>query len=122
MIERAGRAASRGTGVTRLDDPAQTGLAGLIDPVSGRDWAQAALSGVLASGEASELLATLRAWLGNHGQIDATGVALGVHRHTVRHRLRRAESLLAISLDEASVRAELWFALENLDHRLLGPK
>lgn len=122
MIDRAGRAAWRGAGVTRLDDPAQTGLGGLIDPVSGRAWAQAALSGVLASGEASELLATLRAWLGNHGQIDATGVALGVHRHTVRHRLRRAESLLGISLDEASVRAELWFALENLDHRLLGPE
>ena len=121
MIERAGRAAARGAGVVRLDDPAETGLAGLIDPVSGRAWAQTALVGVLASGEATELLATLRAWLDNHGQIDATGVALGVHRHTVRHRLRRAESLLGVSLDAASVRAELWFALENVDRRLAGP-
>ena len=120
-IERACRAAARGAGVTRLDDPAQTGLAGLIDPVSGRAWAQVALAGVLASGEALELIATLRAWLDNHGQIDATGVALGVHRHTVRHRLRRAESLLGVSLNVASVRAELWFALENVDGRFAGP-
>ena len=120
-INRACRAAARGAGVTRLDDPAQTGLAGLIDPVSGRAWAQVALAGVLASGEATELLATLRAWLDNHGQIDATGVTLGVHRHTVRHRLRRAESLLGVSLDAASVRADLWFALENVDSRLAGP-
>ena len=120
-IERACRAAARGTGVTRLDDLAQTGLAGLIDPVSGRAWAQVALAGVLASGEALELIATLRAWLDNHGQIDATGVALGVHRHTVRHRLRRAESLLGVSLNVASVRAELWFALENVDGRFAGP-
>lgn len=119
-IERACRAAVRSAGVTRLDDPAQTGLAGLIDPVSGRAWAQVALAGVLASGETTELIATLRAWLDNHGQIDATGVALGVHRHTVRHRLRRAESLLGVSLDAASVRAELWFALENLDSPLAG--
>lgn len=122
MIERAGRAAARGAGVVRLDDPAQTGLGGLIDPVSGRAWAHTALSGVLASGEATQLLGTLRAWLDNHGQIDATGVALGVHRHTVRHRLRRAESLLGVSLDAASVRAELWFALENVDSRLTGPE
>ena len=120
-IERACRAAARGAGVTRLDDPAQTGLASLIDPVSGRAWAQVALAGVLASAEATELLATLRAWLDNHGQIDATGATLGVHRHTVRHRLRRAESLLGVSLDAASVRAELWFALENVDRRLAGP-
>ena len=120
-IERACRAAARGAGVVRLDDPTQSGLAGLIEPASGRAWAQVALAGVLASGEATELLSTLRAWLDNHGQIDATGVALGVHRHTVRHRLRRAESLLGVSLNAASVRAELWFALENVDGRFAGP-
>ncbi|NQW73278.1 MAG: helix-turn-helix domain-containing protein [Actinobacteria bacterium] len=55
----------------------------------------------------------MRAWLDNHGQIDATGVTLGVHRHTVRHRLRRAESLLGVSLDAACVRAELWFGYRS---------
>ena len=34
-----------------------------------------------------------------------------VHRHTVRHRLRRAEALLGRSLDDPGVRAELWLAL-----------
>ena len=54
---------------------------------------------------------TLRAWLDQHGQVDAAAQRLGIHRHTVRHRLRRAEGVLGRSLDDPSVRADLWFAL-----------
>jgi len=56
---------------------------------------------------------TLRAWLAEHGQVDATAQQLGIHRHTVRHRLRRIESVLGRSLDDPSVRANLWFALRT---------
>ena len=34
-----------------------------------------------------------------------------MHRHTVRNRVARAESLLALTLDEPDTRAELWLAL-----------
>ncbi|QFZ21961.1 PucR family transcriptional regulator [Saccharothrix syringae] len=54
---------------------------------------------------------TLRAWLACHGQADPAAARLGVHRHTVRNRLRRVELLLGRSLEPAGTRAELWFAL-----------
>ncbi|MBW4721220.1 PucR family transcriptional regulator [Saccharothrix obliqua] len=54
---------------------------------------------------------TLRVWLACHGQWDPAAARLGVHRHTVRNRVRRAEELLGRSLDAPGVRAELWFAL-----------
>ena len=63
------------------------------------------------------MVATLRAWLSHHGQVDATAQELGIHRHTVRHRLRRIESVLGRSLDDTTVRADLWFAIRVLsDH------
>ena len=44
-------------------------------------------------------------------EVDAAAQRLGIHRHTVRHRLRRAEGVLGRSLDDPAVRADLWFAL-----------
>ena len=65
----------------------------------------------VTSPEGPELTATLRAWLAQHGQVDAAAQQLGIHRHTVRHRLRRAETALGRELDDPTVRADLWFAL-----------
>lgn len=57
------------------------------------------------------LIETLRTWLGLHGQTVAAAAAMGVHRHTVRDRLRRSAGLLGRDLDDPQVRAELWLAL-----------
>ncbi|NUT99448.1 MAG: PucR family transcriptional regulator [Saccharothrix sp.] len=54
---------------------------------------------------------TLRVWLACHGQWDPAAARLGVHRHTIRNRIKRVEELLGRSLDSPGVRAELWFAL-----------
>lgn len=54
---------------------------------------------------------TLRTWLSLHGQTVAVAEAMGVHRHTVRERLRRVAALLGRDLDDPQVRAELWLAL-----------
>ncbi|MFF5565029.1 PucR family transcriptional regulator [Streptomyces sp. NPDC012623] len=60
-----------------------------------------------------DLVASLRAWLSHHGQWDAAAADLGVHRHTLRYRMRRVEEILGRSLDDADVRMELWLALKT---------
>nr|WP_232292675.1 helix-turn-helix domain-containing protein [Saccharopolyspora erythraea] len=58
---------------------------------------------------------SLREWLAQHGQWDPAAGRLGVHRHTLRNRMRKVEDLLGRSLDQPGVRAELWLALQVLD-------
>lgn len=57
------------------------------------------------------LVEALRAYLDHHGQWEGTAAALGVHRHTARARVARAEELLGVDLKSARVRAELLLAL-----------
>ncbi|GAA3744023.1 PucR family transcriptional regulator [Streptomyces tremellae] len=59
-----------------------------------------------------DLVDSLRAWLSRHGQWDAAAADLGVHRHTLRYRMRRVEEILGRSLDDPDVRMELWLALK----------
>ncbi|BDH55816.1 CdaR family transcriptional regulator [Tsukamurella sp. PLM1] len=57
------------------------------------------------------LVEALRAYLENHGQWEATAAALGVHRHTARARVARAQEALGVDLASARVRAELLLAV-----------
>ena len=110
-LTRARRAlAAGGSGVRGYDDLGG-GLEALLDPAAADAWAAALLAPLDEPGERADLAATLLAWLTRHGQVDAAAADLGVHRHTVRHRLRRAESLLGRSLDDPAMRAELYLAL-----------
>ncbi|NGN64864.1 PucR family transcriptional regulator [Streptomyces sp. A7024] len=59
-----------------------------------------------------DLVDSLRAWLSRHGQWDAAAADLGVHRHTLRYRMRRVEEILGRSLDDPDTRMELWLALK----------
>ncbi|WP_419998292.1 PucR family transcriptional regulator [Streptomyces boninensis] len=59
-----------------------------------------------------DLVESLRAWLNRHGQWDAAAADLGVHRHTLRYRMRRVEEILGRSLDDPDTRMELWLALK----------
>jgi purine catabolism regulator len=58
---------------------------------------------------------TLKVWLGHNGAWDPAATALGVHRHTLRNRVRKAEQALDRSLDSPGLRAELWLALNSED-------
>lgn len=58
-----------------------------------------------------EMRETLRVWLAHHGAWDPAATELGVHRHTLRNRVRKAEQALGRSLDSPGLRAELWLTL-----------
>lgn len=113
-VEQADRAAASGVGVQQFDELPTRGLTSLIDAATTADWAVGYLGDLLEAPEGAELMDTLRAWLDQHGQVDAAAHQLGIHRHTVRHRVRRAEAVLGRSLDDAGVRADVWFALESV--------
>ncbi|WP_420035796.1 PucR family transcriptional regulator [Streptomyces sp. cg28] len=93
-------------------------VAGSVLPLLGDDAVRAFADGLLralrdhdATGR-GDLVASLRAWLSRHGQWDAAAADLGVHRHTLRYRMRRVEEILGRSLDDPDVRMELWLALK----------
>ncbi|MGX5653373.1 PucR family transcriptional regulator [Geodermatophilus nigrescens] len=106
-----GRAAGRA--VTAFADLAGQGLTALLDPAATAAFAEAALAPLVAADRAGpgDLVASLRTWLAAHGQWEPAAARLGVHRHTLRKRIRRIEELLGRDLDSPGVRAELWLAL-----------
>ena len=107
--ELAARAARPGGGT--VDAAALAGRTLFTDP--GTRAALARLDrALLAPLRAQDGLAeALRAYLEHHGQWEGTATALGVHRHTARARVERAEELLGVDLKSARVRAELLLAL-----------
>ncbi|MCF6523245.1 PucR family transcriptional regulator [Streptomyces sp. JJ36] len=106
----------RGTALVEHEDVA----AGSVLPLLADDAVRAFADGLLrklyehdAHGR-GDLVASLRAWLSRHGQWDAAAADLGVHRHTLRYRMRRVEEILGRSLDDPDVRMELWLALKTM--------
>ncbi|MEU3605831.1 PucR family transcriptional regulator [Streptomyces sp. NPDC035033] len=104
----------RGRALVEHEDMA----AGSVLPLLADDAVRAFADGMLralrehdATGR-GDLVASLRAWLSRHGQWDAAAADLGVHRHTLRYRMRRVEEILGRSLDDPDVRMELWLALK----------
>jgi PucR family transcriptional regulator, purine catabolism regulatory protein len=94
--------------------------AGSVLPLLADDAVRAFADGLLrplyehdATGR-GDLVASLRAWLSRHGQWDAAAADLGVHRHTLRYRMRRVEEILGRSLDDPDARMELWLALKTV--------
>ncbi|HEY3687777.1 MAG TPA: PucR family transcriptional regulator [Streptosporangiaceae bacterium] len=61
------------------------------------------------------LLTCLRAYLDAGGNLEAAAQNLGVHRNTLRTRLRTAERVSGRSLDRARDRLELWLAVTLAD-------
>ncbi|MCZ4122540.1 PucR family transcriptional regulator [Streptomyces sp. H39-S7] len=94
--------------------------AGSVLPLLGDDAVRAFAEGLLRplrehdATSRGDLVASLQAWLARHGQWDAAASDLGVHRHTLRYRLRRVEEILGRSLDDPDVRMELWLAMKAL--------
>lgn len=59
----------------------------------------------------AELVPSIEAFIEANGRWAEAAAALGVHRHTLRHRIRRAERLSGRDLGDARTRLEIWLAL-----------
>ncbi|QFG21167.1 PucR family transcriptional regulator [Actinomadura sp. WMMB 499] len=87
------------------DLPGQ-GVLGVLDPEAARAFADA----LLAPLRAERLDGSVRAYVQANGQGETAARALGVHRHTLRTRMRKAAEILGRDPDDPAVRAELWVA------------
>jgi PucR family transcriptional regulator, purine catabolism regulatory protein len=65
--------------------------------------------------KSSELVESVRAFIEAGGRWEPGAEDLGVHRHTLRYRVRQAEELLGRDLGTADDRLELWLALKAAD-------
>ena len=99
--------------MTAFPDLLGRGLGALLDPERTRTFAEALLAPLVTADRAGQgdLVESVRVWLAHHGQWEPAAARLGVHRHTLRKRIRRAEELLGRDLDSPGTRAELWLAL-----------
>jgi purine catabolism regulator len=78
-------------------------------------YADAVLGHLDADPRADELLRALAAFCEHNGHRERAAEALGVHRHTVRHRIEAVEALTGRRLAAAQDRHELWLALRARD-------
>lgn len=110
----AGFAARSPRRVASFDEIAMPGIAGMLSPELANAFAQSLLGPLIEHDRAGrgDLVKSLRAWLGHHGQWEPAAAELGVHRHTLRNRITTAGQLIGRDLDSPGVRGELWLALE----------
>ncbi|WP_157253398.1 PucR family transcriptional regulator [Nonomuraea typhae] len=99
-------------GLVRFADLAGQGLLALLDPAAAQAFSAATLAPLSRYGSRADLVGSLRAYLASNGHWDAAAQRLGIHRHTLRYRMKRVAELLGRDLDDPGVRAELWIALE----------
>ncbi|MGW0810058.1 PucR family transcriptional regulator [Nonomuraea sp. NPDC002799] len=113
QAKRALRSARAGRDrVVRFGELGGQGLLDLLDPAAAQAFSAALLAPLTGYGSRADLVESLRAYLGDNGHWDAAAQRLGVHRHTLRYRMKRVAELLGRDLDDPGVRAELWLALE----------
>ncbi|MCT9933943.1 PucR family transcriptional regulator [Planotetraspora sp. A-T 1434] len=110
-LDQAERALATANPVARFAEMAGQGLLSLIDPAAAASFAAALLAPLREYGSRADLVESLRAYLASNGHWDAAAQRLGVHRHTLRYRMKRVSELLGRDLDDPAVRAELWIAL-----------
>ncbi|MDA3624668.1 PucR family transcriptional regulator ligand-binding domain-containing protein [Saccharopolyspora sp. WRP15-2] len=112
--------ASGTTGKLALaSDVVTAGVLRHLNNAEARGWAEALLAPLSdkSRNPKVDLRHTLRTFLANNGQSDASASALGVHRHTLRHRMGKVAEALGVNIDDPTTRAELWIALQ-LDDQL----
>jgi len=105
----------RGRPVRAVDLAGVRTLLALVPPDRLRTYADAVLGHLDADPRAAELLRALAAFCEHNGHWERTAEALGVHRHTVRHRIEAVEQRTGRRLAAAQDRHELWLAIRVRD-------
>ncbi|GAA2831356.1 hypothetical protein GCM10010471_11190 [Leucobacter komagatae] len=118
--EAAGRvaaSASRPSAANRIVEYRPAMHAGLLQLIGESQDARRRASGFLSPvrahdrKHADEIERSLEAWLRHNGQLSPAAEELGIHRHTLRARIRTAASLLQRDIDSPDTRSELWTAM-----------
>lgn len=91
------------------------GMLGLLHTCGGVELADRLLAPLRSAPQGDDLRHALRVWTDHNCAWDPAAKALGIHRHTLRHRVMTAGSLLGLDLDTFRGRAELWSALQLLE-------
>ncbi len=89
-------------------------LASLLTAEPARQFAEELLAPLRGLDDRERLLASATAWVQAHGRWDPAAAALGIHRVTLRGRIRRLADLLGLDLDSPYDRLALGVALEVL--------
>jgi len=89
-------------------------LMGTQSQVALQSFVKAVLGPLISrdSARSSDLVSSVRAYIEAGGRWETGAAALGVHRHTLRYRVRQAEELLGRDLAVGENRLELWLALK----------
>jgi DNA-binding PucR family transcriptional regulator len=95
-------------------------LLGIQDDEGVALYCDAVLGGLVAHDDrtGSALVESLRAYIEANGRWAEAAASLGVHRHTLRYRMRKVEQLTGRDPADAADRLELWLALRA--HELAG--
>ncbi|MFC4223409.1 PucR family transcriptional regulator [Lysinibacter cavernae] len=96
---------------------ADRGMWSLLGNAGAQRIAKAVLGPILDhdAGHNGDLVHTLSTWLSHNGQWAPAAAELGIHRHTLKHRIDQCERLLDRDLSGFDARAELWAALRNTE-------
>jgi purine catabolism regulator len=106
---------------TALASPRELGSYGFLLGAQSRPVLEGFVRSVLGPlldrdrARSSELVASVRAFIHAGGRWEPGAEELGVHRHTLRYRVRQAEELLDRDLASAEDRLEIWLALKALE-------
>lgn len=108
QAKQAAKTASPGTPVVTWRDARVNSIAGCFNPKLAEQFVRHQLGLVM---EDEVLLKTLEAYLVANGSATLASSALNIHRNTLSYRLRQLRQRLG-NIDDPSVRANLWVALE----------
>ncbi|WET80714.1 PucR family transcriptional regulator [Amycolatopsis sp. QT-25] len=100
--------------LVRFAEHAGRGFLEMVDAQAAQAFADRLLAPLRQHDETGRgaLVASLTCWLEHHGHWDLASARLGVHRHTLRNRMRKVAELTGRDLDSPGVRAEFWLALQ----------
>lgn len=96
-------------------DAARDGLLGLLDHAEVRSAARARLGALAEDAAGAERLALARLWFAHECSWDAAARAAGMHRHSLRDRVRALGRDLELDLESFAGRATLWALLSAAD-------